>query len=198
MLMTKHLCAPLDWAQVAAVSLTIFSVIDIVGSIPLILKLRRRVGGLHPMRTTVAASVILLVFLFIGGYVLRMFGITTAHFSLAGSLVLFLMGLEMVLNVQLFKVDAEQLETAAMTPLAFPIIAGPGTMTILLTLRADYAVVNIVLGLLLNMLFVYVVLRYIGWIERRLGRLMVNLLHRLMGIILLAIAIKLFRLHCFA
>ncbi len=194
--MMQHVRELIAVKQLIAVSLTLFSVIDILGTIPIIFRLRKRLGGLQPMKTTAVASAILLVFLFAGSFLLEMFGITTTHFSLAGSLVLFLMGLEMVLNIQLFQLDTEELDQAHMTPLAFPIIAGPGTMTILLTLQAEYSLLHILLGLLGNMVVVYLVLRYVGWIERRLGREVVGILHRIMGIILLAMAIKIFRLHC--
>ncbi len=179
--------------QFGTLSIVLFAVIDIIGSIPLIIELKRKTGEIHPMRATMVSFGIMLVFLFLGESILTLIGISVEAFAVAGALVLFAMALEMVLGVTLFKVEEEVGgKAASVVPLAFPVIAGSGSMTSLLSLRAEYATVNIIAAILVNMVVVYIVLRLTGKMEKWLGKVGIAILRKVFGIILLAMAVKLF------
>ncbi len=185
-----------DWHQTLSSFWVLFAVIDILGSVPIIIGIRRKTGRIDTNKTTVAVGVIMLSFLFLGQSLLDIFSIDTASFSVAGSIVLCILALEMVLNISIFKIEVDG-ESASIVPLAFPIIAGVGTLVALLALKADYAHINILCAMLANILFVYVTLRCSEWIERKLGSLGVSIVHKVMGVVLLSIAVKLFRTHFF-
>ncbi len=181
-----------DFKEVVSVSLILFSVIDILGSLPVIISLRKKAGHIQSEKATVVAGILMCVFLFVGKALLRLFGLDIASFAIAGSIVIFLLGLEMVLGIDLFKEDP-QAKSSSIVPLAFPLIAGAGTMTTILSLRAEYQTANILLGIVINLLFVYVVLKSSNWLEKKLGANGTNVLRKVFGIVLLAIAIKLFK-----
>ena len=172
-------------------SMVLFAVIDIVGSIPIIIKLKEQSGDLHPARATVVSFGIMIGFLIVGDEILKLFGVTVEAFAVAGSIILFAMSLEMLLRVRLFR-DEVSGKTASIVPLAFPIIAGAGTMTSIISLKAEFAEINIVLAITINALIVFIVLRMTKVIERALGPGGIAILKKVFGIILLAIAIKLF------
>lgn len=179
--------------EILSVSLILFSVIDILGSIPIIIDLKKKAGGrIESERATLVAGVIMLAFLFIGESILELFGLDVASFAIAGALIMFFLGLEMVMGIVLFR-DTGDTKASSIVPLAFPLIAGAGSMTTIISLRAEYATTNIVIGILINLLFVFVVLKTSGWIEKRLGRAGTDVLRKVFGIILMAIAIKLFK-----
>ena len=182
----------LNFKQIFSVTLILFAVIDILGSIPVIIELRRREGVIHSERATLVAGVLMIVFLFLGQEILRLFGLDFASFAMAGAIVLFLMGLEMILGIHIFQTNTNT-GSGSIVPLAFPLIVGAGTMTTLLSLRAAYSLPNIIVGILLNLIFVYAVLKSSGWIERKLGPAGTDILRKVFGVILLAIAIKLFK-----
>lgn len=182
----------LDFKQILSVTLILFAVIDVLGSIPIIIELRRKEGVIHSEKATLVAGVIMVVFLFLGESILKLFGIDFASFALAGALILFLIGMEMVLGIHLFKSDPSA-KIGSIVPLAFPLIAGAGTMTTLLSLRAAYTLPNILVGVVVNLLFVYLVLKASGWLEQKLGQSGTDVLRKIFGVILLAIAIKLFK-----
>jgi multiple antibiotic resistance protein len=179
-----------SWGETLAAFMVLFAIIDILGSIPIILDIRSRTGEVYPGKTTVVAYGIMLLFLFIGEPLLGIFGVDISSFAIAGSVILFLMGLEMVMGIQLFKHEAGG--GGAIVPIAFPLIAGAGSITTLLSLRAEYHTINILLALSLNMIIVYLVLRLTTWFERMLGPNGLHILRKFFGIILLAIAIRLF------
>lgn len=172
-------------------TMVLFAVIDIVGSIPIIIKIKEQAGDIHPMRTSVVSLGIMVGFLVLGESILRLFGVDIRSFAVAGSLILFAMSLEMILGVRLFR-DSVSGKTASIVPLAFPIIAGAGTMTSLISLRAEFANVNIILAIIINVLLVYIVLRLTKKLEVALGPGGIAILKKVFGIILLAIAVKLF------
>jgi multiple antibiotic resistance protein len=172
-------------------TMVLFAVIDIVGSVPLIIKLKEQAGDLHPMRTSLVSLGIMIGFLILGESILKLFGVDVKSFAVAGSLILFAMSLEMILGVRLFR-DSVSGKTASVVPLAFPIIAGAGTMTTLVSLRAEFQNINIVLAILINVLIVYIVLRLTKRLEILLGPGGIAILKKVFGIILLAIAVKLF------
>lgn len=180
-----------SWMELFKVSTVLFAVIDIVGSIPLIIKIKETSGDIHEVQTSVVSLAIMVGFLYLGDNILKLFGVTVQDFAVAGSLILFAMALEMILGVRLFR-DSATGKTASIVPLAFPIIAGAGTMTTLVSLKAEYHDINIIIGILLNVVIVYITLKLTKRIERLLGEGGIAILKKVFGIILLAIAIKLF------
>ncbi|HBH07247.1 MAG TPA: hypothetical protein DDX92_11670 [Flavobacteriales bacterium] len=179
-----------DFKETATAALVLFAVIDIIGSIPLIISLRQRVGHIQSEKASVVAGIIMIVFVFLGERILHLIGIDVSSFAVAGSLVLFALALEMVLGVHIFKDEVPQ--SAAVFPLAFPLIAGAGSLTTILSLRAEYHAINIVTAIVLNMIFVFVVLKSSQRIERFLGSNGINIIRKIFGVVLLAISIKLF------
>lgn len=169
----------------------LFAVIDIVGSVPIIIKIKEQAGEIHPLRTSIVALCIMIGFLILGESILKLFGVDVKSFAVAGSIILFAMSFEMILGVRLFR-DSVSGKTASVVPLAFPIIAGAGTMTTLVSLRAEFATINIVLAIIINVVIVYIVLRLTKKIEHLLGEGGIAILKKVFGIILLAIAVKLF------
>ena len=180
----------LSLMEILAVFMVLFAIIDILGSIPIILDIKVKTGAIQPGKTTLVAYGIMLLFLFIGEPLLGLFGVDISSFAIAGSVILFLMGLEMVMGIQLFKHDLGG--SGAIVPIAFPLIAGAGSITTLLSLRAEYQTINILVALSINMIIVYLVLRLTTWFERVLGPNGLHILRKFFGIILLAIAIRLF------
>jgi multiple antibiotic resistance protein len=176
--------------EILATFMVLFAIIDILGSIPIILDVKSKTGDLFPGKTTLVAYGIMLLFLFIGEPLLGIFGVDISSFAIAGSVILFLMGLEMVMGIQLFRLDAGG--AGAIVPIAFPLIAGAGSITTLLSLRAEYQTINILIALSLNMIIVYLVLRLTTLFERMLGPNGLHILRKFFGIILLAISIRLF------
>ena len=171
--------------------MVLFAVIDIIGSIPIILELKAKNNKVESGKATIAATVVLLLFLFVGEGILNIFGVDIASFAIAGSFILLALAIEMILGVELFK-DGSSESGASIVPIAFPLVAGAGSITTLLSLKAEYATINIVLAVLLNMLVVFIVLKSTKLIERILGKTGVAILKKVFGIILLSIAIKLF------
>lgn len=178
-------------SQLFKATMVLFAVIDIVGSIPLIIKIKEQAGDIHPLRASLVSLGIMIGFLILGESILHLFGVEVESFAVAGSLILFAMSLEMILGVRLFR-DSVSGKTASVVPLAFPIIAGAGTMTTLVSLRAEYENINIVLAIIINVLIVWIVLRLTKRLEILLGPGGIAILKKVFGIILLAIAVKLF------
>lgn len=180
----------LNFREIATASMILFAVIDIIGSIPIIIDLRKKAGHIQSEKASVVAGILMIVFLFVGKQILNLIGIDVNSFAVAGSFILFFLALEMILGITLYKDETP--ETAAVVPLAFPLIAGAGTMTTLLSLRAEYHAVNIVVAILINIVIVYIVLKSSGKIERFLGKQGISVVRKIFGVILLAIAVKLF------
>ena len=179
-----------DLREIISASMILFAVIDIIGSIPIVLDLRKKAGHIQSEKATIVAGILMIAFLFVGKEILNLIGIDVNSFAVAGAFVLFFLALEMILGIQLYKDDEP--ETAAVVPLAFPLIAGAGTMTSILSLRAEYQTLNIVVAILINIIFVYIVLKSSGKIEKFLGKQGITVIRKIFGIILLAIAVKLF------
>lgn len=178
--------------EIISVSLVLFSVIDILGSLPIVIELKRKEGRIQSELATVIAGIIMFAFLFVGESILKLFSLDVQSFAIAGAIVLFFLGIEMVLGIVLFRDESES-RSGSIVPLAFPVIAGAGTMTTIISLRAEYEQVNILIGIAVNLVFVYIVLKTSNWIEKRLGKSGANVLRKVFGIILLAIAVKLFK-----
>jgi multiple antibiotic resistance protein len=174
--------------------LILFAVVDVLGSIAIIITMRKKVGYIDARKTASVAGLIMIIFLFLGKTILDLFSIDIASFSLAGSFILFLIGIEMCLNVNIIKLETDT-ESSSVVPLAFPIIVGTGTLTSMITLKAEYATINVFLAAIVNLFLVFLVLKYSEWIEKKLGKLVITIIHKMMGIILLALAVKLFKTH---
>ncbi|MGB0999272.1 MAG: MarC family protein [Flavobacteriales bacterium] len=180
-----------DFSQTLTISLTLFAVIDILGSIPIIIDLRRKLGHIQSEKATLVSGLIMISFLFLGEEILKLIHLDLASFAIAGAIVMFLLALEMILNIEIFKGDEDD-KAGEIVPIAFPLIAGSGTLTTIISLRAEFDMLNIILGVLINLAFVYLVLKTTNRIERILGVGGINVMRRVFGIILLAIAVKLF------
>jgi multiple antibiotic resistance protein len=194
---SSYLWAMVDFKQILSVSLILFSVIDILGSIPIIINLRKKVGHIQSGKATIVAGVLMITFLLVGKSILTLFGIGVEDFAIAGALIIFALGAEMILGIELFKPDPDATASASIVPIAFPLIAGAGTLTTILTLKAEFEQINIAIGILLNLIFVFIVLKSTNWLERKLGKTGVDVLRRIFGIILLSIAVKIFKTNAF-
>ncbi len=175
-----------------SVSLILFSVIDIMGNIPVVLDLKKKGFKIEALKASVIAFVLMMLFLLIGKPLLGLFGVDVESFAVAGAIIIFLIGLEMILGITLFKEEPDA-KSGTIVPLAFPLIAGAGTMTTIITLKAEYDALSIGLGIFLNIMIVYGVLRSSDWLGSKLGTNGANVLRKVFGIILLAIAIKIFK-----
>ena len=170
--------------------MVLFAVVDIIGSVPIIINLRKKAGHIQSEKTAIVAGILLILFLFIGKQLLNLFGVTVEAFAVAGAFILFFLALEMILGITLYKGTTP--ETASIVPLAFPMVAGAGALTTVLSLRAKFYVENIIVAILINMIIVYVVLKSSEKIEKFLGKQGITVIHNLFGVILLAIAVNLF------
>ncbi|MBE98519.1 MarC family protein [Flavobacterium coralii] len=179
-----------DWKEVFTVSMVLFAVIDIMGSIPIIVDLRTKLGHIQSEKASVVAMIIMIAFLFVGEEILKLIGIDANSFAVAGSFVLFFLALEMILGIRLYK--DENPSTASIVPIAFPLIAGAGTMTTILSLRAEYEKINIITAIVINVIVVYAVLKSSAKIEKFLGVNGLGVIRKIFGVVLLAIAVKLF------
>ena len=185
-----YLCPMFDVKEIFTAGMILFAVIDIIGSTPVIIGLRQKVGHIQSEKASLVALVIMIGFLFVGEEILNLIGIDVNSFAVAGSIIIFFLALEMILGIQFYKEESP--ETASIVPIAFPIIAGAGTLTTLLSLRAEFAAANIIAAIVINILVVYIVLKSSKSIERVLGSSGISVIQKVFGVILLAIAVKLF------
>jgi multiple antibiotic resistance protein len=177
--------------ELLTVTFTLFAVIDIVGSIPLLLSLKKKMGGIHEVKATLISGGLMTLFLYLGEPFLHVLGVETNSFAVAGSIVIFILGLEMILGIEFFKADKESKSTM-MVPIAFPLIAGSGTLTTIISLKANYNQSMLLIAILINLVIVYIVLKSLNFIERILGPAGMLAIRKFFGVILLAIAIKIF------
>ncbi|MDB5110375.1 MAG: MarC family protein [Mucilaginibacter sp.] len=184
---------PIIFKEVLSVTMILFAIIDILGAIPVIIQLRQRAGHIESEKASIVVLILMVVFLFVGDKLLDVIGLDVASFAIAGSLVIFIIAMEMILGIHLFKSDDALASTVSIVPLAFPLIAGAGTMTTLLSLKSQYQTQDILIGIVINTLFVYLVLKNVQWLEKLFGKVGIEILRKAFGVILLAIAIKLFR-----
>ena len=180
----------LNFKEIITATMVLFAVIDIIGNIPIIIDLRRKVCHIQSEKASIVSAIIMIAFLFVGEEILKLIGIDVNSFAVAGAFVLLFLALEMILGIQLYKDEAP--ETASVVPLAFPLIAGAGSMTTILSLRAEFETINIIIAIVINTIFVYIVLKSSKKIERLLGKGGINVIRKIFGIILMAIAVKLF------
>ena len=178
--------------EIVGAFVVLFAILDIIGSIPIIVDLQRRTGVIPALKVTLISLVLLAGFYFAGDGVLALFGVNIQSFAVAGSIVIFAIGFEMIFDIHIFKFDESPKGMSTIVPLVFPLIVGAGSFTTLLALKAEYQTINIMIALVLNMVFIFVVLKSIGFIERILGKGGIYIIRKFFGIILLAIAVKLF------
>ncbi len=190
-----NFAATMDLKEIFSVTLILFSVIDIVGSIPFIIIIRKREGRIQSEKATLISAGLMISFLYLGVSILNLFGLDVASFAVAGAIVIFIVAMEMILGITLIKDEPGSKGSGSVVPLAFPLIAGAGTLTTILSLRSVYHEINILIGILLNLVFVYLVLRSSEWLERVIGQSGFAVLRRVFGVILLAIAVKIFKTH---
>lgn len=177
--------------EILTAGMVLFAVIDIIGNIPIIISLRKKAGHIQSGKAAIVSCIIMIAFLFVGEEILNLIGIDINSFAVAGAFIIFFMAIEMVLGINLYK-DDESPATASIVPLAFPMIAGAGTMTSLLSLRAEFEVINIIIAIIINIIFVYIILKSSKKIESVLGPSGISIIRKIFGVILLAIAVKLF------
>ncbi|CAK7080481.1 MarC family protein [Parabacteroides sp. APC149_11_2_Y6] len=184
----------LSFKQITSAFIVLFAVIDIIGSIPIIINLKRQGKGVNALKATIISFLLLLGFFVAGDVLLKLFHVDIESFAVAGALIIFLLALEMILDIEIFK-NTGPIKEATLVPLVFPLLAGAGSFTTLLSLRAEYASVNIIIALVLNMLWVYIVVRMTGKIEKVLGKGGIYIIRKFFGIILLAISVRLFTVN---
>ena len=178
--------------EVFTAFMVLFAVIDIIGNIPIIIDLRKKVGHIQSEKASVIAGSIMILFLFVGKELLGVIGVDVHSFAVAGAFILFFIALEMILGITLYKDDEDETLTATVFPLAFPLIAGPGSLTTLLSLRAEFHISNIIIAVLLNVIVIYIVLKTSSRIEKIIGNNGIKIIRKIFGVILLAIAVRLF------
>lgn len=186
----------LNFKDILSISLVMFSVIDIIGSLPIILSMKQKGIKIQARKASIVSFVIMVIFLFTGVKLLSLFGVDVGSFAVAGSIVIFLLGLEMILGIHLFR-DEPESTSSSIVPIAFPLIAGAGALTTILALKSQYNNINILIGIAINIALVYLVLRFSGWIEKKIGSNGIEVLRKVFGIVLLAIAIRLFKENWF-
>ncbi len=177
--------------QIASAFIVLFAIIDPLGSIPLILNLKQKGEEIQPAKVSIVAAIIMVAFLYGGEWILKLFNVNIESFAVAGAIILFLMAVEMVCDLEIFKNNGPT-GSASIVPLAFPLFAGPGVFTTVIALQAEFAVLNILIALLLNMVALYFILRSTDWLQRVLGEGGIYVTRKFFGVILLAIAVKLF------
>ena len=177
--------------ELLTVTFTLFAVIDVVGSIPLLLSLKKQMGGIPEVKATLISGGLMILFLFLGEPLLHVLGVETHSFAVAGSIIIFILGMEMVLGIEFFKAD-KNAKSSLVVPIAFPLIAGSGTLTTIISLKANYDESMLLIAILVNLVIVYVVLKSLDFIERILGPGGMIAIRKFFGVILLAIAIKIF------
>jgi multiple antibiotic resistance protein len=182
---------PFRFDHLVTITFTLFAIIDIVGSVPVLVGLKEKMGGIRAWPATLISGALMILFLFAGGPLLQVLGLNIQSFAVGGSIVIFLLGLEMVLGHEIFKADANA-KSGTFVPIAFPIIAGSGTLTTIMSLKANYDELYILIGIVINLVIVYIVLRMLNLIERALGPNGLAAVRKFFGVILLAISVKIF------
>ncbi|HLU17170.1 MAG TPA: MarC family protein [Edaphocola sp.] len=185
-------------SQIITVSLTLFAVIDILGSIPILINMKKKMGDISALTATVTSGALMILFFFAGNDILNFMGLDVNSFAIAGSIIIFLLGLEMILGMEFFKPDGGNGKTGSIVPIAFPLIAGSGTLTTILSLKASYNQYAVLLGILINLVFIFICIRSLNLMERLLGPAGILVIRKFFGVILIAIAVKIFKENALA
>lgn len=180
-----------DLSELITVTFTLFAVIDIIGSVPILISLKEKMGDFGELKATLISGALMVLFLYVGKEFLKLLGVDIRSFAVGGSIVIFILGLEMVLGLEFFKSEKD-VKAATIVPIAFPLIAGSGTLTTIMSLKANYSAFTILLAILINLIIVYLVLKSLKFIERLLGQAGLIAVRKFFGVILLAIAVKIF------
>ena len=180
---------------IMTVSLILFSVIDIIGSLPVIMDMQQRGMRIHAVTSTIAAGILMILFLFFGPNLLSLFGVEVSSFALAGSLIILFIGLEMVLGMRIFRDFENNAESGSIVPIAFPILAGAGTLTTVISLSAEYSTYDLLIAIAINLVLVFAVLRSSTWLQNKMSDQLKSTLRKIFGILLIAIAIQMFRAY---
>ena len=181
-----------SFSDITTISLTLFAIIDIIGALPIIISIKNKQKHLNSGKATLASGAFMIIYLLLGDKLLKLIGVDLASFAVAGSIVIFILGLEMILGIDIFRQDPTD-KTGSIIPIAFPIIAGSGTLTTIISMKAVYDYQNILIGILLNLVLIYIVLKSTDWIERILGDAGLGLIRKFFGVILISIAVKIFK-----
>jgi multiple antibiotic resistance protein len=181
----------IDAKALITVTFTLFAIIDIIGSIPVLISLKTKVGGINEVKATLISGVLMILFLFTGEPLLNLLGLDVGSFAVGGSIVIFILGLEMVLGVEFFKSEKD-IRASTVVPIAFPLIAGSGTLTTIISLKANYTQTTVLIAILINLIIVFLVLKSLNFIERMLGPAGLIAIRKFFGVVLLAIAVKIF------
>ena len=179
-------------ADILTITFTLFAVIDVIGAVPIVISLKNKSVEFHPGISTLFAGCLMVLFLFVGEKILHRMGVDVQSFAVAGSIVIFILGIELVLGINLFRTDPDLGTSGSIVPLGFPILAGSGTLTTIMSLRSVYTIPNIIVGILLNLIVIYIVLRSVDFLERNIGKSTLGAMKKFLGVILLAIAVKIF------
>jgi len=179
-------------ADILTVTFTLFAVIDVIGAVPIIISMKNKSVEIHPAISTTFAGCLMVLFLFLGEKILHLMGVDVQSFAVAGSVVIFILGIELVLGINLFRQDPDLGSSGSIVPLGFPILAGSGTLTTIMSLRSVYTIPNIIVGIAVNLLVIYIVLRSVGFLERNISKATLGAMKKFFGVILLAIAVKIF------
>ena len=182
-----------DISQIITVTFTLFAVIDVLGSLPVLISIKKKMGDINAFTATIVSGGLMLLFFLIGEQMLEFMGLDIKSFAIAGSIVIFILGLEMILGLEFFKNDKDDGNTSTLVPVAFPLIAGSGTLTTVMSLKAAYEYYNILIAILINLVIIYITLRSVNFLERILGPAGIAVIRKFFGVILLAIAVKIFR-----
>jgi multiple antibiotic resistance protein len=177
--------------ELITVSFTLFAIIDIIGTIPVLISLKGKIGGIREVRATFVSGALMILFLFIGEPFLNLLGLDVGSFAVAGSIVIFILGLEMVLGLEFFKSEKD-IRAATIVPIAFPLIAGSGTLTTIISLKANYNQSTVLMAILINLVIIFLVLKSLTFLERLLGPAGLIAVRKFFGVVLLAIAVKIF------
>jgi multiple antibiotic resistance protein len=181
----------IDLKELLTVTFTLFAIIDVVGSIPILISIKEKVGGINELRATLISGALMILFLYAGEAFLNILGLDVRSFAVGGSIVIFILGLEMVLGLEFFKSEKD-IKAATIVPIAFPLIAGSGTLTTVMSLKANYGLLTLLIAILINLIIIYLVLKSLGYIARLLGTAGLMAVRKFFGVILLAIAVKIF------
>ena len=183
--------------DIVTISITLFAIIDVVGNVPVIINMKSRMTDFKPLQTTVFSGLLMVLFLFAGDSILNLLGLDIGSFAIAGAIVIFLLSMEMILGVHIFKIDPQNSKSGSLVPIGFPLLVGAGTLTLLISLRSLYSIYNILIAVGINLILIYVVLRSTNWIEKKLGKSGLVAIEKFFGIIALALAIKIIRTNFF-